>query len=130
VVLAPGSGGVHKRWPLDRWRAVAGALGRAGVPVRWVRGPDEVEEGGWPSDAVAPDLPGLCALAAAAGAWAGPDAGPSHVAAAVGAPAFIVFGPTDPAEWAPPAATVLPWDVEPLALATILARARGVLGQP
>jgi ADP-heptose:LPS heptosyltransferase len=31
------------------------------------------------------------------------DSGPAHIAAALGVPAVILFGPTDPAEWGPPA---------------------------
>jgi ADP-heptose:LPS heptosyltransferase len=108
VVIAPGSGGAEKRWPMARWRAVAAAL--ADLPVRWVRGPVEADEA-WPVDAIAPDLPTLAALAAAAGVWLGPDAGPSHLAAAVGAPVGVVFGVTDPACWAPPGARVWAWDV-------------------
>jgi hypothetical protein len=113
VVLAPGSGGRQKCWPLERWRAVADALT---VPVTWVRGPDEAEEA-WSLPAVCPDIAGLVELAARCGAWLGPDSGPSHLAAAVGAPTGAVFGPTDPCVWAPPSATVLPWDSRPEVLA-------------
>ena len=113
VVLAPGSGGKEKRWPLERWRRVADALG---VPVVWVSGPVEAEED-WPVDAVCPDLPGLVALAAGCAAWLGPDSGPSHLAAAAGARVGVVFGVTDPACWAPVGSVVWPWDTAPDALA-------------
>jgi hypothetical protein len=147
VVIAPGSGGREKRWPLARWLAVAQRLS---LPVVWVRGPDEQEEAGWPPDAISPDLRALCALAACCRAWLGPDSGPSHLAAAVrrgawgGEPVLrgsggaaaggvagggeppaprgpasvgVVFGPTDPANWAPPGARVFGWDTPPEALA-------------
>jgi ADP-heptose:LPS heptosyltransferase len=114
-VLAPGSGGAAKRWPLDRWRAVARSLGDDDVV--WVRGPVEEEEEGWPFRTLSPDLPGLCALADGARAWIGPDAGPSHLAAALGCPTLAVFGPTDAASWAPVGGTVLPWDAAPEAIA-------------
>ncbi len=122
VVIAPGSGGAAKRWPLARWSEVAQALGS--VPRVWVRGPVEAEEGGWPEGAVAPDLPGMIALAASSGAWLGMDAGPSHLAAAVGAQVGVIFGPTDPRCWAPIGATVWTWDTEPGALADWACRAR------
>jgi ADP-heptose:LPS heptosyltransferase len=32
----------------------------------------------------------------------GHDSGVSHLAAAVGTPCVLLFGPTDPAMWAPP----------------------------
>lgn len=110
IVIAPGSGGRSKRWPLARWRAVAE---RITDPIVWVRGPDEEEEETWDVPAVSPDLRGLVALAGRAGAWLGPDAGPSHLAAAVGAPTGVVFGPTDPKVWAPTGARVFPWDADP-----------------
>lgn len=122
VVIAPGSGGREKRWPLDRWREVAAALGD--VPVRWVAGPVEAEEEGWPPETERPDLPGLLALAAAAGAWIGPDSGPSHVADAVGADVVAVFGPTDPRAWAPVGATVVGWRTSPAEVAALARSAR------
>ena len=36
----------------------------------------------------------------------GHDSGVSHLAAACGTPCVLLFGPTDPAMWAPPAARV------------------------
>lgn len=122
VVLAPGSGGREKRWPLDRWRAVADRLP---APPIWVRGPDEIDEPGWPDDARCPDLPALAALAAGCDAWLGPDAGPSHLAAAVREDpdaVGVIFGPTDPTAWAPVGARVWPWNVDPADLAAALTR--------
>jgi ADP-heptose:LPS heptosyltransferase len=120
-VIAPGSGGAEKRWSLTRWREVEEAL--APAPVVWVRGPVEAEEEGWPVDAVRPDVAGLCALAAAAGAWIGPDAGPSHLASATGCPTLAIFGPTDPSCWAPVGARIAAWDASPVEIATL---ARGM----
>jgi hypothetical protein len=54
-----------------------------------------------------PDLPGLIALAASAALWIGPDTGPTHLAARLGRPTIALFGPSDPAVWAPAGARVL-----------------------
>lgn len=125
VVIAPGSGGAEKRWPIARWRAVAEQIP---APVVWVRGPVEVDEPRWP-DAEAPDVAGLIALAARSAAWLGPDAGPSHLAAAVylgqgrdPARASVVFGPTDPSNWAPLGAQIWPWNAEPHAIVSGVSR--------
>lgn len=105
VIVAPGSGGARKRWPLERWRRVAEAMAR---PVLWIGGPLEVGEPGWGEprwDDLG--LPELMALARECAAWIGPDAGPSHLATAAGAPTGVVFvGATDPRCWAPPGAQV------------------------
>jgi ADP-heptose:LPS heptosyltransferase len=117
VVIAPGSGGAAKRWPMDRWAEVASILADDGVPVQWVAGPDEEDSASWPSKPACPDIAGLCALAAAAGCWLGPDSGPSHLARAVGCATLTVFGPTDPAQWAPVGGEVAAWDASPRTLA-------------
>jgi len=105
VVLAPGSGGMSKRRPLEFWLRVAGLLT---VPVIWCGGPVERAEGGWGTprwDDL--DLVGLVALAARSRAWLGMDSGPSHLAAAVGARVGVVFtSATDPRQWSPPGAKV------------------------
>jgi heptosyltransferase-2 len=51
------------------------------------------------------DLPTVAALARLASAFVGNDSGVSHMAAAVGTPGVVLFGPTDPARWAPIPAT-------------------------
>lgn len=117
VCIAPGSGGREKRWPLARWRAVHERLIEVGVPVVWLAGPDEEDTDVWPVPPVSPDLRGLCERAATAGCWLGPDAGPSHLAAATGTPTGVVFGPTDPGQWAPAGARVFPWSISPAEVA-------------
>ncbi len=47
-------------------------------------------------------LPTLAALLQKASVYCGHDTGVSHMAAAVGAPCWLAFGPTDPEVWAPP----------------------------
>jgi ADP-heptose:LPS heptosyltransferase len=102
VAVHPGSGSPAKNWPFERFVEAARVLagGR-----RWllVAGPAERELEP-PADAVlARDWPLrlLAAALARAGLFLGNDAGVSHLAAAAGAPTLALFGPTDPALWAP-----------------------------
>ena len=104
VVLAPGSGGLRKRWSLLHWHQIACSI-RAPL---WVGGPAEAGEMGWGvphwEDL---DLADLAALAALCSGWVAPDSGTAHLAAAVGAPTAVVFvGATDPKNWAPPGAQI------------------------
>lgn len=120
VIIAPGSGGVRKRWPLHAWLQTTERLLHQGLAVRWVAGPDEIEEldawrelllrAGLPEEVEVVfegDLARTASLAAGALAWAGVDSGTSHLAALVGCPSVVLFGPTDPVFWAPPGALVL-----------------------
>lgn len=108
VSIHPGSGSAAKNWPLERFLAVAAVLRADGAQPVVVAG--EAEEGLLPVlRREAPDLPRICCpdLAAVAGALAacvlhvGNDSGLAHLAAAVGTPVVAVFGPSDPARWAP-----------------------------
>ena len=47
------------------------------------------------------DLPRLAAVLQRTATFLGHDSGISHIAAAVGTPALLLFGPSDPAVWAP-----------------------------
>ena len=102
VAVHAGSGSPSKNWPFERFVASARALA-SGRPWLFVAGPAE-RDAAPPADAVvARDWPPrrLGAALARAGLVLGNDSGVSHLAAAAGAPTLALFGPTDPALWAP-----------------------------
>jgi heptosyltransferase-3 len=94
AVIHPFSGSARKNWSLERYRELAQRLG---MPVRWCAGPEEQLE-----DAVRIDnLYELACWLQTARLYIGNDSGITHLAAAVGIPVVAIFGPTDPAVWAP-----------------------------
>jgi heptosyltransferase-3 len=94
AVIQPFSGSLRKNWPLDRYRELARHLP---FPVRWSAGPEEQL-----GDAVRMDsLWDLARWLATARIYIGNDSGITHLAAAVGTPVIAIFGPSDPAVWAP-----------------------------
>jgi len=107
VVLHPGAGSPAKVWP--RHGALARRLADQGRPVVVVTGPADAAAARWVGQAPgrgvhhAPGLPlrRLAGLLAVAGAFIGNDSGPTHLAAGVGCPTLALFGPSDPARWAP-----------------------------
>ena len=105
VVFHPGSGGLHKCWPLERFLELAEELRQRCVQVLFLWGPVEEERLGRLPDPFLPlHPPGLLELAgllARADLFVGNDSGPSHIAAAVGTPTLTLFGPTDPRLWSP-----------------------------
>ncbi len=109
VALAPGSVGEAKRWPVAYYAEAARQLAQGGVEVWVIGGPDEkpfakeiVEHaGGGVRDFTGGKLSdGVIALSLARAVVAN-DSGLLHVSAALGVPAIGMFGPTDPAKWAP-----------------------------
>lgn len=94
AVIHPFSGSPKKNWPLERFRAVAARLSQ---PVRWCAGPEEELDGAVRFD----DLYELACWLAQASLYMGNDSGITHLAAAAGTPVVALFGPTDPAIWAP-----------------------------
>jgi ADP-heptose:LPS heptosyltransferase len=102
LAVHPGSGSPAKNWPLDRFREAARQLSPA-RPWLLVLGPAE-DDVVPPSGAlVARSLPlrRLAAVLARAGLFLGNDSGVAHLAAACGTRTLALFGPTDPAQWAP-----------------------------
>jgi heptosyltransferase-2 len=109
VVLAPGAVGPSKRWPVERFAALARDLTRRGLGCWIIGGPNEKDQAALiaaATDGSALDLTGndlrdaVLALAAADAAVCN-DSGLLHVAAAIGVPAVGLFGPTSPQLWAP-----------------------------
>jgi lipopolysaccharide heptosyltransferase III len=97
AVIQPFSGSPRKNWPLDRFRQVAAKLEQV-MPVRWCAGPEDPPL----AEAVRiEDLYELACWLARARLYIGNDSGITHLAAAVGTPVLALFGPTDPAVWAP-----------------------------
>ncbi len=112
VAIHPGSGSDAKNWPLERFVELASGLLGADENRRLLLVGGEADEArlaqlsaALPSGKVklARHLP-LPALACAlqnCALFIGHDSGISHLAAAVGTPSLLLFGPTDPAIWAP-----------------------------
>ena len=97
AAIHPFSGSPRKNWPLEKFRQLARGLQRT-MPVRWCSGPDDP-----PLDGAVRigDLYDLACWLASASLYIGNDSGITHLAAAVGTPVLALFGPTDPAVWAP-----------------------------
>lgn len=113
VSIHPGSGSLGKNWAAENWRLLAHRLLSDHPQIRLAVAGGESDTaalegmGGIRSServAIWKNLP-LVALArnlASARAYLGHDTGVSHLAAILGVPSLVIFGPTDPAVWAPP----------------------------
>jgi heptosyltransferase-3 len=89
AAIHPFSGSPRKNWPLDRYQELGRLIERR-MPVKWV------VEGVRPDD-----LYELACWLARARVYIGNDSGITHLAAAAGTRVVALFGPTDPAVWAP-----------------------------
>jgi hypothetical protein len=96
AIIHPFASNVRKRWPLENFRELAARLEHLGR-VQWCRGPEETLDHAYCVE----NLYELGAWLATAAVYVGNDSGISHLAAAVGTPVVTLFGPTDPAIWAP-----------------------------
>ncbi|MDA0567986.1 glycosyltransferase family 9 protein [Streptomonospora sp. S1-112] len=111
VVVHPGAASESRRWPPERFAAVARHLAGLGHEVVVTGGPAERERAlrvaelaGLGTDRV---LAGRTTLRALAHTVAGArlvvcgDTGVAHLATAYAAPSVVLFGPVDPARWGP-----------------------------
>jgi heptosyltransferase-3 len=106
LAIHPGSGSENKNWPIENWIELA----RSDFPASLIISgeADEAQrarlQSEWNDQPVrfATNLP-LIHLAAVLeqSIFIGHDSGISHLAAAAGARCILLFGPTDPAIWAP-----------------------------
>ena len=110
ALLNPGAAWPNKRWPPDRFAAVARYLReRHGLASIVLWGPGEQDAARAIVDAaggaahLAPEtgLPDLVALAQHARLMISGDTGPTHIAGALGVPIVGLFGPTTPARNGP-----------------------------
>ena len=121
IFLAPGAAfGPTKLWPAERFALLADALLDRGEKVALVVGPAELDLGRLiarrarhriPILGAEIDAGRLAALLSRGKLLVGNDSGPAHLAAAVGTPAVVFFGPTDPGRTAPTGAPVAVLDV-------------------
>ena len=106
IALHPGSGSPRKNWPWPRFQELSARLVALGVPHYFIEG--EVERETIPDLAThagpvlrAVDLTGVCDALSQARAFLGNDSGLAHLAAALGRPVTVLFGPSNPVLWAP-----------------------------
>ena len=122
AVVRPGASQTNKRWPVERFAAIAQWLREAhGIKTVANLGPgdeqiaDEVRKhfatldgrrnsgqnsaGGVIMDSL--DLRGLVALLAGSSLFIGNDTGPTHIAAALGRKSVVIFGASDSKVWSP-----------------------------
>jgi heptosyltransferase-3 len=108
VILHPGSGSAHKNW--SSWREVIAALRPRRVTVPTGPADERAVETllrEWPTGVAAPEimreqtLEELRDRLVESSLYLGNDSGVSHLAAALGVPSVVVFGPTDPEIWRP-----------------------------
>ena len=112
IAIHPGSGSPRKNWPVEQWIALGRWIfahypaarlllvgGEADGPQ--VLALSEAFRGKLAFIARDLELPKLAAFLERCAVFLGHDSGISHLAAAVGARCILLFGPTDPAVWAP-----------------------------
>jgi ADP-heptose:LPS heptosyltransferase len=117
TLLHPSAASVARCWPIERWSEVARGEIANGRRVIVTGSAGDVEA----ARAIAAraglddshvfagrtDLADLARLVAAAGRVVCADTGVAHLATALRTPSVVLFGPTSPAEWGPPAER--PW---------------------
>ncbi|MFZ0614762.1 MAG: glycosyltransferase family 9 protein [Desulfobacterales bacterium] len=109
VLVAPGAGSVKKRWPLADFMRVAAELKERGLDPSILLGPAEEDLAAelkkspeWHSPIVKPaTFQILIGVLESAAGYIGNDSGVSHLAAFMGLPALVIFGPSDPVRWRP-----------------------------
>ena len=109
--IHPGSGSPDKNWPLERFLETANQLkeSRKVQPI-FLWGPveqgsglmlkSEIQTRGWPI-LEGFSLTLLAGVLSHCVGYLGNDSGVSHLAAALGLPTVVLFGPTDPGLWSP-----------------------------
>lgn len=104
-LIFPGSGGLTKNWPLDRFIKLACEVSCLVKPMAILGPAEQAMERRFQERGVATlkdlELGVVAALAHQARAFVGNDSGVSHLAAAAQGRGVVIFGPTDPVRWRP-----------------------------
>jgi heptosyltransferase-1 len=108
VLISPGTGWGAKRWPVERYAAVAQGLVARGMRVLVNTGPGEeplstsiVESNGGAVVSLTGSLDQLIAVTRRVALVIAGDTGPLHLACALGRPVVGIYGPTDPSRNGP-----------------------------
>ena len=110
VVIHPFSGSARKNWPMERYRRLAQSIDtftRGGVSIQWCAGPEDALPEDLTQDAWRFEQLDVLARALAGTAlFIGNDSGITHLAAMLGIPCVVFFGPESPQVWSPRGARV------------------------
>lgn len=109
VLIHPGSGSRKKNWPLKNFIRLERRLRKDKLRAEFILGPAEMdlrEELAQPRTHglivhIVDDLLEILTLLKGACGFIGNDSGLSHLAAIIGLPVTVVFGPSDPDRWKP-----------------------------
>ena len=108
MLINPGAGWGAKRWPVERYAAVAQGLIERGCRVLVNAGPGEeplaeviASQTGGAATPLACSLAQLIALTRRVALVIAGDTGPLHLACALGRPVVGIYGPTDPSRNGP-----------------------------
>lgn len=109
IAVHPGSGSPKKNWPISAWKELLSDLDDAGATVLVISGESDGERVAELKSAFGGRLVFLDhlplhllgAVLQRCAFFIGHDSGISHLAAAAGTKCLLLFGPTDPAVWAP-----------------------------
>ncbi|MEQ1748397.1 MAG: glycosyltransferase family 9 protein [Prosthecobacter sp.] len=113
IAIHLGSGSEKKNWPAEHWQRLADELQTRHPQTSIVFITGEAEEARGTDISTAFErwhslpLTELADRLSACQLFLGHDSGISHLASACGVPCVLLFGPTDPATWAPPQSGVL-----------------------
>jgi heptosyltransferase III len=103
AVIHPFASTPGKTWPAESFLSVAEHLrDKAGLTPIFLAGPDD-DPSAFTNFRVVRSAPlaEVKSLMAGAQLFIGNDSGPAHIAAAFGVPVVVLFGPSDPVNWAP-----------------------------
>ena len=106
ILIHPGSGSIRKRWPIAQFKQIESVLKSRGLKPEFILGPADLDLANHLTHQsqiihVCSDLLDLVDLYQSAGGYIGNDSGASHLAAFMGLPTVVIFGPADPARWKP-----------------------------